>query len=162
MPNKIQHNRKLWKKRPPSQELINYAVDDVSQLLNLADKLTVELGKSQLQLLARLSQKYSQMFWLPADRTKPRGSETHEVASMVGLYFHFTQGSSLTGSWLTRLFLSDKGDDAAYRAKTSSEEEEEEEQEEDMYNSEKEAYNKSYHYSSSEEEVSSNVDDLDD
>lgn len=48
---KLHRNRNAWKKRPLSQVLINYAVEDVSQLSNLADELTAELGKSQLQLL---------------------------------------------------------------------------------------------------------------
>ena len=154
----MQRNPKLWKKRPLSQELIDYAVGDVSHLLSLADKLTVELGKSQLLLLARLSQKYSQWFWLTADRTKSRGSDA-ENASMVCLYLYFALGSSR--SWLTHLFISDEGDDATYRAdveETSSEEEQEEEDEEDVYQSEEEDYNRSYHYSSSEDEISSDDD----
>ena len=89
----------LWKKRPLSQNLISYAVGDVAHLLGLADKLSAELGNSQLQLLARLSQNYSQTFWLPADRTKL--SKPNEVASLFGLYLYFMQVSS--GSWLEPL-----------------------------------------------------------
>lgn len=97
-------NPTLWKKRPLSQDLVKYAVEDVSHLLSLADKLTAELGTSQLQLLAKLSQNYSQTFWLPADRTKSR--DLLEVAGLFGLYMYFTQSSS--GSWLAPLL--DRGE----------------------------------------------------
>lgn len=174
MPSKIRRNVNLWKKRPLSKDLIIYAVEDVSHLLCLADKLTAEVGKSQLQLLARLSQKYSQTFWLPADRTKSRGSVgTHEIARTLWLYLYLTQGTS--GSWLEPLFWTNKGDDAADRAEVLPMNNEDEgssdntaadygndgeepgsgEEEDYEVYSEEEDNDRSYYYSSSEDEVSS-------
>lgn len=115
--NKMLHNRKLWKKRPLSQDLITYAVEDVSQLLTLADKLTAELGTSQLQLLAKLSQNYSQMVWLPADMDKSRGwHDVPDSSSMLFLAIGLSRGTTnSSASWLTPLFWSEK-DVAAYKS----------------------------------------------
>lgn len=110
-------NRTVWKKRPLSQVLINYAVEDVSRLLNLADELTAELGKSQLQLLARLSLNYSRLFWLPADRELSWGyPDSPDPAGLIMLGTTLTQSNPR--SWLAPLFLISKKDDAAYTAES--------------------------------------------
>ena len=111
MQNQMRHNPKLWKKRPLSQGLINYAIGDVLPLLSLADKLTAELGKCQLQLLARLSLNYSQTFWLPVDKGKSKGSahgRTFGLASLFFLGIGLHMGSS-GSSWLAPLFFIDEG-----------------------------------------------------
>lgn len=81
--------------RPLSQDLINYAIDEVSHLLSLADKLNAELGQSQLKLIARLSLNYSQWYWQPADRGKSKGAcKPSEVATLTPFS---------PGSWLGKL-----------------------------------------------------------
>lgn len=117
MQNRMRRNPKLWSKRPLFQGLINYAIGDVSPLLSLADKLTAELGKCQLQLLARLSLNYSQTVWLPVDKGKSKGSAHGlELASLLlfGRRLGLTLESS--GSWLVPLFFIDAEDKATYRA----------------------------------------------
>lgn len=102
---KMKNNHQLWKMRPLSQDLINYAIDEVSHLLSLQDKLTAELGKSQLKLLARLSLNYSQSCWLPADKaTSTNASKFCEVATLTPFK---------PGSWLGTLFFISKGSNAA-------------------------------------------------
>ena len=169
MHNKIGRNLKLWKKRPLSQDLIDYAAEDVSYLLSLADKLTAELGKSQLHLLTQLSQKYSRMFWLPVHRTRSSVfGDIFGFASMFCMFLCITQGSSW--SWLR----TNNADDAAFRADVSNNEDEgysdntaadfdndvadassEEEQEDYVYYSEEED---NYYTSNSEEDDSSDDD----
>lgn len=112
---KLHRNHNAWKMRPLSQVLINYAVEDVSQLLDLADELTAELGTSQLQLLARLSLNYPRLFWLPADRDKSWGyPDSPDPAGLIALGTTLTQSNPR--SWLAPLFLISKKDAAAYTA----------------------------------------------
>lgn len=84
----------LWKRRPLAQELLQYAAGDVGQLLPLAEALTVDLGRSQLSLLRRLSEANSQRNWLAADRT----CYPCDNSAMV------TLTPFAPGSWLGQLF----------------------------------------------------------
>ena len=58
----------LWAQRPICEDLLRYAAEDVQQLLILADKITIQLGTSQLTLLSALSALYSQSYWDAADQ----------------------------------------------------------------------------------------------
>ena len=112
----MRRNPRLWKQRPLSEDLISYAVADVSQLLSLADKLIAELGRSQLQLLARLSLDYSQSCWLPADKGKSMAScGGAEFASLF-----LGMALSAQGSWLAPLFWGAEANGAAHTANASS------------------------------------------
>lgn len=101
----MKNNHQLWKIRPLPQDLINYAIDEVSHLLSLEAKLTAELGKSQLKLLARSSLDYSQWCWLPADRAVPKHAcNPSAVASLTRFE---------PASWLGKLFVISKANNAA-------------------------------------------------
>lgn len=93
----MKNNPQLWKTRPIPQDLINYAIDEVSHLFNLQDKLTAELGTCQLETLASLSLNYSQWCWLPGDRAVSKGA------------VKFSELATLTpfkpGSWLGKLVI---------------------------------------------------------
>ncbi len=81
----------MWKRRPIPQDLLQYAADDVAQLPLLADKLTLDMGKAQLQLLARLSAAWSQSMWSASDKEFSKGyGSIHAFPS--------------TGSWLMQVF----------------------------------------------------------
>ena len=51
----------LWQHRPLSSQLLQYAAADVSQLLNLAQILSAQLGEAGLCIAFALSQANSQM-----------------------------------------------------------------------------------------------------
>ncbi len=63
----------MWKRRPIPQDLLQYVADDVAQLPLLADKLIVDMGKAQLQLLARLSAAWCQSMWSASDKEFSKG-----------------------------------------------------------------------------------------
>ena len=82
----------MWKRRPIPQDLLQYAADDVAQLPLLADKLILDMGKAQLQLLARLSAAWSQSMWSASDKEFSKGyGSIHAFPS--------------TGSWLMQVFV---------------------------------------------------------
>lgn len=87
-------NPMLWSKRPIPQDLLQYAAEDVQQLLMLADKLSAELGKAELRLLSRLSAAYSQWYWDPAHRDGVANvvNDTSLALTVVN-----------SGSWLVQL-----------------------------------------------------------
>lgn len=89
------HN--LWKRHPLAQELLQYAAEDVGQLLSLAEALTLDLGRSQLSLLRRLSEANSQRNWLAADRMCPQNP--CDKSDLVRLC------PFAPGSWLGQLFI---------------------------------------------------------
>ena len=77
----------LWSRRPLQADLLQYAAEDVLQLLPLADKLKAEMGKAELALVSKLSTVYSR--WYNASCAPASGFGTLGFAS---------------GSWLTQLF----------------------------------------------------------
>ena len=58
----------IWGRRPVSSTMLQYAAEDVAQLLPLADKLSCDLGAAALKLLPKLSMAYSQWYWDASDR----------------------------------------------------------------------------------------------
>ena len=58
----------IWQRRPMSATMLQYATEDVSQLLRLADNLSCELGAAELRILPKLSRAYAQWYWDAADR----------------------------------------------------------------------------------------------
>lgn len=86
----------LWTRRPLAQELLQYAAEDVGQLLPLAEALTVDLGRSQLSRLCRLSEANSQRNWLASDRMCPQNP--CDKSALVKL------SPFAPGSWLGQLF----------------------------------------------------------
>ena len=58
----------IWRRRPLSATMLQYAAEDVSQLLLLANKLSCDLGDAELRILPKLSKAYAQWKWDAADR----------------------------------------------------------------------------------------------
>ena len=72
----------LWSRRPIQADLLQYAAEDVLQLLQLADKLKAEMGKAGMVLMAKLSGAYSQWYW--------EGNANNTAAFWdFGVYFRF-------------------------------------------------------------------------
>ncbi|DBA92231.1 TPA: hypothetical protein ACH3X1_015938 [Trebouxia sp. C0004] len=84
----------LWSKRPISQELLYAEV--FLWLLLLADKLTVDLGNTELKLLSALSAACAEWYWDPAYK---KGCVSNYDSAAKTLE---TLGS---GSWLLQLFV---------------------------------------------------------
>ena len=61
-------NPTLWSERPIAEDLLQYAAEDVLQLLMLADRITADLGTCHLRLLSALSARYSHWYWEPVHR----------------------------------------------------------------------------------------------
>ena len=92
--DRMMRDPELWSKRPIAQDLLQYAAEDVLQLLMLADKLTAELGRAELKLLSRLSVAHSQWFWDPAHRDGVATSFKDNCVALNGVK---------SGSWLVQL-----------------------------------------------------------
>ena len=58
----------IWQTRPMSPTMLQYAAEDVSQLLLLIDKLLDDLGEAGMRVLPALSKAYAQWYWHAADR----------------------------------------------------------------------------------------------
>ena len=53
----------LWSRRPIQPHLVQYAAEDVLQLLSLQDKLKAQLGTAGAELVSKLSAAYSHWHW---------------------------------------------------------------------------------------------------
>ena len=81
MTQKMNSNPSIWQKRPMSATMLQYAAEDVSQLLLLADKLACDLGGAELRILPKLSTAYAQWHWDAADRDGAQpNSYRHAIA----------------------------------------------------------------------------------
>lgn len=89
--DKMASNPRLWSERPIAEDLLQYAAEDVLQLLMLADKINADLCTCQLSLLSALSARHSQWCWDAAHR----GSASALVTS-----FSSVVSTLDTGSWL--------------------------------------------------------------
>lgn len=68
MTTEMSRDSNIWQTRPMSPAMLQYAAEDVSQLLLLADKLSDDLGGAELRVLPKLSMAYAQWHWDAADR----------------------------------------------------------------------------------------------
>ena len=68
MTHAMKRDPRIWQKRPMSATMLQYAGEDVSQLLLLADKLSCDLGAAELRILPKLSAAYAQWYWDASDR----------------------------------------------------------------------------------------------
>lgn len=68
MARSMKKDPSIWRRRPLSTTMLQYAAEDVSQLLLLADKLACDLGEAELRILPKLSRAYAQWNWDAADR----------------------------------------------------------------------------------------------
>lgn len=59
----------LWKQRPLPAELVQYASDDVTQLLTLAALLVQKVGSAGLTATMALSKAQMEWYFDPSDRT---------------------------------------------------------------------------------------------
>ena len=85
----------LWSRRPLSPDLLQYAAEDVLQLLLLQDKLKADLGSADMQLLSKLSTVHSMWYW------QTNNQDIHTLAGNSASGFG-NLGFRL-GSWLTQL-----------------------------------------------------------
>ena len=61
MQNLMRQNANVWQQHPMSQDMLQYAAEDVSQLLLLVDRLTKDLGQTHVKFVQRLSAARSNM-----------------------------------------------------------------------------------------------------
>ena len=54
MQNLMRQNANVWQQRPMFQDMLQYAAEDVSQLLSLVDRLTTDLGQTHVKFVRRL------------------------------------------------------------------------------------------------------------
>ena len=89
---KMRQDPYIWQRRPISKTLLQYAAEDVTQLLLLADKLSYDLGAAALKLLPQLSMAYSQWYWDASDRD---GAKPDSYRLMVLDVMHALLSASL-------------------------------------------------------------------
>lgn len=87
---KVTTDRNTWRCRPISDELLQSAAEDVSHLVILAEKMSLQFGSLLVQLVLGMSAIYSEAFWDDSDKA----SVGHNSA----------QSSKLADSWVYKLY----------------------------------------------------------
>ena len=73
-------NPDLWKQRPLPAKLVQYAADDVTQLLTLAAQLVQKVGSAGLTATMMLSKAQVEWYFDPSDMTGagPEGNTSYK------------------------------------------------------------------------------------
>ena len=81
----------LWRQRPLPVELLQYAVDDVTQLLTLRARLVQKVGSAGLTATMVLSKAQVEWYFNPSDRTGAGavGKTSYKYVSGSSAYSEF-------------------------------------------------------------------------